>query len=197
MKNLKKSLLILSIPAITMIAACEEQKAYAPEVKEDISVAQEIEDPAESAQEEQEAKEDIERQAEEQAEQEAAEAKEIEEAIAEDQERVQGHREAVFLEHGRESMIGVMNIEFSPVEKTYYLYPIDPMIVDEIHNLAVYGQGIEDWNYMVESLVILSEAAQQVVGDGYTIMLMNPVNGENILVMVRDGQIIYDAIDEL
>ena len=193
MKKLKKSLLILSIPAITMIAACEEQKAYAPEVKEDTSVAQEIEDPAESAQEEQEAKEEAERQAEEQAEQEAEE----EASATEDQEQVQGHREAVFLEHGRESMIGVMNIEFSPVEKTYYLYPIDPMIVDEIHNLVMYGQGIEDWNYMVESLVVLSEAAQQVVGDGYTIMLMNPVNGENVLVMVQDGQIIYDAIDEL
>ena len=180
----KKSLLILLIPAV--LVACE-QEAYAPEVKEDISLVQEIENPAENTQKEQEAKERAEKQQEEAAAQ----------AAEEDQERIQGYKEEAFLEQIRESMVGVANIEFSQAEKTYYLYPIDPMIIDEIHNLIMYGQGLEDWNYMVESLVVLSEAAQQVVGDGYTIMFMNPANGDNTLVVVKDGQAIYNAANDL
>ena len=181
MKKLKKAMLILAIPVV--LTACEE--AYAPEIKEDTSLAQEADDPAENAQEEQEAKEDIERQAKEAA------------AVAEDQAQMQGYREEVFLEQGRTAMIGMMNVEFSQADKTYYLYPTDPMIIDEIHNLVVYGYGMENWDYMVASLVELSEAAQQVVGDGYNIMFMNPVNAENVLVIVQDGQVIYDAADEL
>lgn len=216
MKKLKQAILILSIPAITLFAACgQEETAYAPEVKEDISLAQETEDPADSAQEEQEAKEEAERQAKEQAEAEEAAAQEKaereakaeeeaaakkkakEEAAAADKEQIQGYREEAFLQQGRDGMIGVANIEFSQVEKTYYLYPIDPMIIDEIHNLVNYGQGVDDWNYLVESLVVLSQAAQQVVGDGYKIMFMNPVNEDNVLVIVEDGQVLYNAVDDL
>lgn len=194
--KIRKAILILSIP--TMLAACgQAEEEHAEEAKEHTAVAQEVDDSAENAKEEQEAEEEAERQAaaKKQAEQEAAEEKAAAEEA--DRERVQGYKEEAFLEQGRESMAGTMHIEFSQIEKAYYLYPTDPAVITEINNLVMYGQGMEDWNYMVESLVVLSEAAQQVVGEGYRIMFMNPVNEENVLIIIEDGQTIYNAADEL
>lgn len=198
--KLKKAILILSIP--TMLAACgQAEEEHAEEAEEHTAVAQEIEDPAENAKKEQEAKEEAEKQARQEAEakrhaeQKAAEEKAAAEEA--DRERIQGYKEEAFLEQGRESMAGTMNIEFSQIERAYYLYPTDPTVITEINNLVMYGQGMEDWNYMVESLVVLSEAAQLVVGEGYRIMFMNPVNEENVLIIIEDGQTIYNAADEL
>lgn len=188
--KLKKAILILSIP--TMLAACgQAEEEHAQEAEEHTALAQEVDDSAENAKKEQEAKEAAKRHAEQKAAEEKAAAEEA------DRERVQGYKEEAFLEQGREAMAGTMNIEFSQIERAYYLYPTDPAVITEINNLVMYGQGMEDWNYMVESLVVLSEAAQQVVGDGYRIMFMNPVNEENVLIIVEDGQTIYNAADEL
>ena len=171
----------------------EEKKAEEErKVKEEQEVKQ-------KAKEEQEAKRKAEEEAEAQAKAEEAEklrkeneAKEIAEQEAADKANV----EEIYLQIMRESVGSYVDIQFDKTEKTYVMTPTDQGLIDEISMLPL-GIGHEDWGILVDGMTSMSRSGKDLVGEGYTINLVNPLNHENVILWITDGVVIYNVIDDL
>ena len=164
----------------------EEKKAKEEEAKQ-------------KAEEEQKAKQKAEEEAEAQAKAEEAEklrkeneAKEKAEQEAADKEDA----ETIYLQIMRESVGSYVDIQFDKTEKTYVMTPTDPSLIDEISMLPL-GIGHEDWGVLVDGMASMSKSGTDLVGTGYTISLVNPLNHENVILWIVDGEVIYNVIDDL
>src|SRR5699024_5204908 len=136
-----------------------------------------------AAKEEQKAKQKAEEEAEAQAKAEEAEklrkeneAKEKAEQESADKENA----ETIYLQIMRESVGSYVDIQFDKTEKTYVMTPTDPNLIDEISMLPL-GIGHEDWGVLVDGMTSMSKSGKDLVGEGHTIKLVNPLNHENVI----------------
>ena len=171
----------------------EEQKA------EEEQEAKEEEEAKQKAEEEQKAKQKAEEEAEAQAKAEEAEklrkeneAKEKAEQEATDK----ADAEEIYLQIMRESVGSYVDIQFDKTEKTYVMTPTDQGLIDEISMLPM-GIGHEEWGVLVDGMASMSKSGKDLVGEGYTINLVNPLNHENVILWIIDGEVIYNVIDDL
>ena len=158
-------------------AAKEEQEAKQKAEEEAQAKAEE----AEKLRKEQEAKEKAEQEAKEKAEKEAADKEDA---------------ETIYLQIMRESVGSYVDIQFDKTEKTYVMTPTDQGLIDEISMLPM-GIGHEEWGVLVDGMASMSKSGKDLVGEGYTINLVNPLNHENIILWIIDGEVIYNVIDDL
>ena len=172
----------------------EEDKAEAKQKYEEKKAKEE-----QAAKEEQEAKQKAEEEAEAQAKAEEAEkerkeneAKEKAEKEAADKENA----ETIYLQIMRDSVGSYVDIQFDKTEKTYVMTPIDQGLIDEISMLPL-GIGHEEWGTLVDGMASMSKSGKDLVGEGYTINLVNPLNHENVILWIVDGEVIYNVIDDL
>ena len=172
----------------------DEDKAEAKQKYEEKKAKEE-----QAAKEEQKAKQKAEEEAEAQAKAEEAEkerkeneAKEKAEKEAADKENA----ETIYLQIMRESVGSYVDIQFDKTEKTYVMTPTDQGLIDEISMLPL-GIGHEEWGVLVDGMASMSKSGKDLVGEGYTINLVNPLNHENVILWIMDGEIIYNVIDDL
>ena len=91
---------------------------------------------------------------------------------------------------------GMADIEFVQEEKTFYITPTDPAFTVEVVNAFEGDPGaLEGWNGLVDSFKGMSETMGETL-PGYWISLRNPVNLENVLLIVSDGSVIYNFIED-
>ena len=176
-----------------------EAKEKAEAVREQEEKKAKEEEAKQKAEEEQKAKQKAEEEAEAQAKAEEAEklrkeqeAKEKAEQEAADKEDA----ETIYLQIMRESVGSYVDIQFDKTEKTYVMTPTDQGLIDEISMLPM-GIGHEDWGVLVDGMASMSKSGKDLVGEGYTINLVNPLNHENVILWIMDGEIIYNVIDDL
>ena len=172
----------------------EEDKAEAKQKYEEKKAKEE-----QAAKEEQKAKQKAEEEAEAQAKAEEAEklrkeneAKEKAEQEATDK----ANAEEIYLQIMRESVGSYVDIQFDKTEKTYVMTPIDQNLIDEISMLPL-GIGHEDWATLVDGMASMSKSGKDLVGEGYSMNLVNPLNHENVILWIIDGEVIYNVIDDL
>ena len=167
----------------------EEDKAEAKQKYEEKKAKEE-----QAAKEEQKAKQKAEEEAEAQAKAEEAEKlrKENEAKEAADKEDA----ETIYLQIMRESVGSYVDIQFDKTEKTYVMTPTDQGLIDEISMLPL-GIGHEDWGVLVDGMASMSKSGKDLVGEGYSINLVNPLNHENVILWIIDGEVIYNVIDDL
>lgn len=152
-----------------------------------------------AAKEEQEAKqkEEEEKEAQAKAEEEEKQRKENEAKEKEEQEAAeQEDAEEIYLQIMSESVGSYVDIQFDKTEKTYVMTPTDQGLIDEISMLPM-GIGHEDWGVLVDGMASMSKSGKDLVGEGYTINLVNPQNHENVILWIMDGEVIYNVIDDL
>lgn len=176
----------------------DEDKEEAKRKYEEKKVKEEQE-AKQKAEEEQKAKQKAEEEAEAQAKAEEAEklrkeneAKEKAEKEAADKEDA----ETIYLQILRESVGSYVDIQFDKSNKTYTMTPTDQGLIDEISMLPM-GIGHEDWGVLVDGMASMSKSGKDLVGEGYTINLVNPLNHENVILWIMDGEVIYNVIDDL
>ena len=167
----------------------EEDKAEAKQKYEEKKAKEE-----QAAKEEQEAKQKAEEEAEAQAKAEEAEKLRKENEAKEKAE--QADAETIYLQIMRESVGSYVDIQFDKTEKTYVMTPTDQGLIDEISMLPL-GIGHEEWGTLVDGMASMSKSGKDLVGEGYTINLVNPLNHENVILWIMDGEIIYNVIDDL
>ena len=172
----------------------DEDKAEAKQKYEEKKAKEE-----QAAKEEQEAKQKAEEEAEAQAKAEEAEklrkeneAKEKAEQEATDK----ADAEEIYLQIMRDSVGSYVDIQFDKTEKTYVMTPTDQGLIDEISMLPM-GIGHEEWGVLVDGMASMSQSGKDLVGEGYTMNLVNPLNHENIILWIVDGEVIYNVIDDL
>ena len=164
----------------------EEKKAKEEEAKQ-------------KAEEEQKAKQKAEEEAEAQAKAEEAEKlrKENEAREKAEQEATdKANAEEIYLQIMRDSVGSYVDIQFDKTEKTYVMTPTDQGLIDEISMLPM-GIGHEDWGVLVDGMASMSKSGKDLVGEGYTMNLVNPLNHENVILWIIDGEVIYNVIDDL
>ena len=152
-----------------------------------------------SAKEEQEAKqkEEEEKEAQAKAEEEEKQRKENEAKEKEEQEAAeQEDAETIYLQIMRENVGSYVDIQFDKTEKTYVMTPTDQGLIDEISMLPM-GIGHEDWGVLVDGMTSMSKSGKDLVGEGYSMNLVNPLNHENVILWIVDGEVIYNVIDDL
>ena len=180
----------------------EEQKAKEKAVaerKQEEKKAKEEQEAREKAEEEQEAKQKAEEEAEAQAKAEEAEKLRKEQEAKEKAEQESADKEnaeTIYLQIMRESVGSYVDIQFDKTEKTYVMTPTDQGLIDEISMLPM-GIGHEDWGVLVDGMASMSRSGKDLVGEGYTINLVNPLNHENVILWIIDGEVIYNVIDDL
>lgn len=152
-----------------------------------------------AAKEEQEAKQKAEEEAEAQAKAEEAEKLRKENEAKEKAEKEDADKEnaeTIYLQIMRESVGSYVDIQFDKSNKIYTMTPTDPNLIDEISMLPM-GIGHEDWGVLVDGMASMSKSGIDLVGEGYTINLVNPLNHENVILWIIDGEVIYNVIDDL
>ena len=172
----------------------EEDKAEAKQKYEEKKAKEE-----QAAKEEQEAKQKAEEEAEAQAKAEEAEKERKENEAKEKAEKEAADKEdaeTIYLQIMRESVGSYVDIQFDKTEKTYVMTPIDQNLIDEISMLPM-GIGHEEWGTLVDGMASMSKSGKDLVGEGYTMNLVNPLNHENIILWIVDGEVIYNVIDDL
>ena len=172
----------------------EEDKAEAKQKYEEKKAKEE-----QAAKEEQEAKQKAEEEAEAQAKAEEAEKERKENEAKEKAEKEAADKEdaeTIYLQIMRESVGSYVDIQFDKTEKTYVMTPTDQGLIDEISMLPL-GIGHEDWGVLVDGMSSMSKSGKDLVGEGYTINLVNPLNHENAILWIVDGEVIYNVIDDL
>src|SRR5699024_5594184 len=173
----------------------EEQKAKEEqEAKEKAEAERKQEE--KKAEEEQAAKQKAEEEAEAQAKAEEAEKLRKENEAKEKAEKESADKEnaeTIYLQIMRESVGSYVDIQFDKTEKTYVMTPTDQGLIDEISMLPL-GIGHEEWGVLVDGMASMSKSGKDLVGEGYTINLVNPLNHENVILWIIDGEIIYNVI---
>lgn len=107
----------------------------------------------------------------------------------------QAELEQIYLEIMEESYTGVARIKFVKENKYFIVYPYEQSIVEA----AAYAKAgnVElrnSWNSMTEGLVSLSIITTDFLGEGYTIILGNPLDEDNALFACTDGVAFYDVV---
>ena len=87
-------------------------------------------------------------------------------------------------------------VEFVEAEKTYYITPSDPSVLEEIIN-ALEGDAyaVASWESFTESLVELSRVMIDLL-PGYWLEIKNPETPELSLLIIKDGEVIYDVLKD-
>ena len=189
----------------------EAKQKYEEQKEKDEQVAKQKEKEEQAAKEEQEAKQKAEAEAQAAAEQKAKEEAEAQ-AKAEEAEKLRKENEAkekaeleaaeqedaetIYLQIMRDSVGTYVDIQFDKTEKTYVMTPTDQGLIDEISMLPM-GIGHEDWGVLVDGMASMSKSGKDLVGEGYSINLVNPLNHENVILWIIDGEVIYNVIDDL
>ena len=149
----------------------------------------------EKAEKERAEKEKAEKQKAEEEKAKAEEAKAEEKAKAEEAAAKEDNEE-IYLQVMRESIGGYVDIQFQKAEKNFKLTPTDAGLIDEISMLPL-GVGHDDWAVLVNGMTEMSKSGKELVGEGYSISLINPLNHENVILWIMDGEVIYNVIDDL
>lgn len=183
-----------------VVAEQEVSEKEETERKEFEEVMEEVQEQRDKKEEEQKAKKELAEKEEELKKKEEELAK-IEEEKAKEKEKENKEKELVEKE---EQVLSILEenfdqfgkVEFNKEHKNYTIIPTDPSLVSEI-NLIAAGVFPTDWDYMAESFVELSNSLTNQLGSEYSVSLTNPANHENILILVRNGVLLYDVQNDL
>src|SRR5699024_1856205 len=167
----------------------EAKRKYEEQKEKDEQAAKEKQEAKQKAEEEAEAQAKAEEAEKERKENEAKEKADKEAADKED-------AETIYLQIMRDSVGSYVDIQFDKTEKTYVMTPTDQGLIDEISMLPM-GIGHEEWGVLVDGMASMSKSGKDLVGEGYTINLVNPLNHENVILWIIDGEVIYNVIDDL
>ena len=177
----------------------EAKQKYEEQKEKDEQAAKQKAKEEQAAKEEQEAKQKAEEEAEAQAKAEEAEKERKENEAKEKAEKEAADKEdaeTIYLQIMRDSVGSYVDIQFDKTKKTYVMTPTDQGLIDEISMLPM-GIGHEDWGVLVDGMASMSKSGKDLVGEGYTINLVNPLNHENVILWIMDGEVIYNVIDDL
>lgn len=181
----------------------EQTDEVAEKEKHDKAAAEKEQAEKEKAEAERVAKEEQEKEeklaAEKAAEEKAAKekaAKEKAEAEKVAKENEAADLEQVHLSIMQEHMNMYVDITFDKENKIFKMTPTNEQLISEIEMLPL-GIGWTEWQEMVDGIVSMSKTNSDSLGEGYSITLINPLNKENIILWVMDGEVIYNVVDEL
>lgn len=108
----------------------------------------------------------------------------------------QKNKEVVVLKIFQTNFDDIMEVTLDEDTKTFKFLSTDPEFISELYGLVSGTVDVAEWDFMVESFVDMSINSVEILGDGYGITIINPVNTDNYLLHIIDGIVVYDAFHE-
>lgn len=104
------------------------------------------------------------------------------------------HKQAVLniLQEGC-SKIGTVHYDES--QEAYIITPTDSAFIEDLGYVLESGDTTS-WNELVDSFAELSGKISETVGSGTSIAMANPANTSNVILIIADGVVVYDAVSE-
>lgn len=93
----------------------------------------------------------------------------------------------------QENFAAVGTVTFDSETDSYLITSSDPAFMQEVLGISNGTIPMSNWTTLVDSMVFLSESMQSILGDGYTIIMVNPENHDRYLLEVTDGVVVYDV----
>lgn len=91
------------------------------------------------------------------------------------------------------SKIGTVHYDKS--QKAYIITPTDPAFVQDLGYVLDSGDT-QEWDTLVDTMAELSAKVSKTVGSGTSIAMANPANTSNVILIIADGVVVYDAVNE-
>lgn len=111
------------------------------------------------------------------------------------QENLQKFKEQELLENFRGTLNQVDTLYYED-SKTYAMKPNDNLFAYELFSTLNGDIDRAGWDEMVETLARVSLKVKDELGEGYTIAMINPLDDDSVFIIVKDGVVIYNAINE-
>lgn len=104
------------------------------------------------------------------------------------------HKQAVLniLQKGC-SKIGTVHYDES--QEAYIITPTDSAFIEDLGYVLDSGDTTS-WNELVDSFAELSGKISETVGSGTSVAMANPANTSNVILIITDGVVVYDAVSE-
>lgn len=91
---------------------------------------------------------------------------------------------------------GMVTVFYNSSEDLYQMDATDPQLIAEIEQLLIYHAGEEEWAGISEDLAAASERIEKRTGKDSAIMFMNPEYPDLYLLLVQDGEILYNVTND-
>lgn len=91
------------------------------------------------------------------------------------------------------SEIGTVHYDKS--QEAYIITPTDSAFVKDLEYTLNSGDTAS-WDELVDAFAALSGNITEAVGPGTSIAMANPVKTSNVILIITDGVVIYDAVNE-
>ena len=115
-----------------------------------------------------------------------------------DDSKAQEFLEDKHLEILQNSYDGMSSVKFNREEKMFVVTPTNEDLIMAITMVMSGNPGLQqNWDELVGSFVDMSATMKENLGDGYSISMSNPVNTDNIILIVMNGTVIYDAVNNV
>ncbi|KAB8125706.1 hypothetical protein F9U64_21995 [Gracilibacillus oryzae] len=99
--------------------------------------------------------------------------------------------------NGLNSNMEFFEVTFNKDEKVFLYDPIQERVPQRLYKTL--EGDMDDWSYwhgIINNFRKISETVQKYLGDGYKLVVINPSDESQAIIIVGDGTIIYDWIEE-
>ena len=86
-------------------------------------------------------------------------------------------------------------VHYDESQEAYIITPTDSAFIGDLEYVLDSGDAAS-WNELVDSFAELSGKISETVGSGTSIAMANPVNTNNVILIITDGVVVYDAVSE-
>lgn len=91
------------------------------------------------------------------------------------------------------SKIGIVHYDKS--QEAYIITPTDSAFIEDLRQVLDSGDTTS-WDELVDVITKLSSKVSETVGSGTSIAMANPANTSNVILIITDGVVVYDAVSE-
>ncbi|WP_157130782.1 hypothetical protein [Halobacillus mangrovi] len=167
-----------------------KQKAWAEKQE-----AKEKAEAEKSAAKEAEEKKQKEEEAKQKAEEEKAKKEAEEKKKAEEDKAKSDATGAVIVSLMEENFKNTADISYDNESKMIIVKPVGAQFTTELLLMIDGMKSMDDWNYLSDQMASFSKTISENFGEGYSLVILNPMNEDRVMIMVMDGVVIYDPFE--
>lgn len=86
-------------------------------------------------------------------------------------------------------------VHYDENQEASIITPTDSAFIEDLVYVLDSGDTTS-WNELVDSFAELSGKISETVGSGTSIAMANPANTSNVILIITDGIVVYDAVSE-
>lgn len=96
-----------------------------------------------------------------------------------------------------DSFRGIGEVSYDYEYDMIDIMPTEPGFIDDIYGIIYYGEDSTAWDSLSSNVSEMSIVISEIVDSDIRVSILVPESEDKILLLVRDGTVIYNFIDEI